>query len=266
MKTQYTIHDVAALLGISADAIRLYEKEGLVKPKRNPNNGYRYYEFEQIHKIMGIALYRQLDVGLAEIKELFVSRTFEEVSRQFSEYIAESEGEIERLQKRTEKLRFMKRHLDSLASGVGRCQIKELPDCYILYHQDSIGLPYREMQKIITSPVFSFGNFCYLLGTEDGRAYKAKALEFLVREPMLALTSWKEEIDILPVHKGGRCIYTVKKAADDKREIWDLTEMWEFAKQQHVTIGHNAYVFYIYSLPNKTKIEDYYEIYLPIFE
>ncbi len=27
---QYTIHEVAALLNISTDAIRLYEKEGLV--------------------------------------------------------------------------------------------------------------------------------------------------------------------------------------------------------------------------------------------
>ena len=33
MKTQYTIHDVAALLDISTDAIRLYEKEGLVTPQ-----------------------------------------------------------------------------------------------------------------------------------------------------------------------------------------------------------------------------------------
>ena len=39
---QYTIHEVAALLNISTDAIRLYEKEGLVTPTRNPENGYRY--------------------------------------------------------------------------------------------------------------------------------------------------------------------------------------------------------------------------------
>ena len=38
---QYTIHEVAALLNISTDAIRLYEKEGLVTPTRNPENGYR---------------------------------------------------------------------------------------------------------------------------------------------------------------------------------------------------------------------------------
>ena len=60
MKIQYTIHDVAALLGISADAIRLYEKEDLVTPKRNPQNSYRYYGFEEIHRIMAISLYRNL--------------------------------------------------------------------------------------------------------------------------------------------------------------------------------------------------------------
>ena len=53
---QYTIHEVAALLNISTDAIRLYEKEGLVTPTRNPENGYRYYNTEQIHRIMGICL------------------------------------------------------------------------------------------------------------------------------------------------------------------------------------------------------------------
>lgn len=51
---RYSIHSVAELLGISADAIRLYEKEGLVSPMRDESNGYRYYGNEQIHRIMGI--------------------------------------------------------------------------------------------------------------------------------------------------------------------------------------------------------------------
>ena len=72
---QYTIHEVAALLNISTDAIRLYEKEGLVTPTRNPENGYRYYNTEQIHRIMGICLYRKLNVSIAEIKRLLAVST-----------------------------------------------------------------------------------------------------------------------------------------------------------------------------------------------
>lgn len=80
---QYTIHEVAALLNISTDAIRLYEKEGLVTPTRNPENGYRYYNTEQIHRIMGICLYRRLHVSIAEIKRLVEVSTLEDISDGF---------------------------------------------------------------------------------------------------------------------------------------------------------------------------------------
>ena len=81
---QYTIHEVAALLNISTDAIRLYEKEGLVTPTRNPENGYRYYDTEQIHRIMGICLYRKLNVSIAEIKRLLAVSTLGDLSESFS--------------------------------------------------------------------------------------------------------------------------------------------------------------------------------------
>lgn len=194
MKTQYTIHDVAALLGISADAIRLYEKEGLVEPERNPQNGYRYYGFDQIHKIMGISLYRQLDVGIAEIREILSDQNFEGISERFSGFIDDTQKEIERLQKKIEKLSYMKQHIDSLAMGIGNCQIKDLPERYILYHQDATELLYRKVQKLITSPVFSYGNFCYRLERDEENNYKKKTLEFIVREPMMKLTEWGSDM------------------------------------------------------------------------
>lgn len=85
---RYSIHSVAELLGISADAIRLYEKEGLVSPLRDEKNGYRYYENEQIHRIMGKHLYRQVNVGLAEIKRLFGVDNFEGLESEFDRFTA----------------------------------------------------------------------------------------------------------------------------------------------------------------------------------
>ena len=148
MKIQYTIHDVAALLGISADAIRLYEKEDLVTPKRNPQNSYRYYGFEEIHRIMAISLYRKLGVGIAQIRGLLSEPSFEGVGNRFDNFIEENEKEIVRLQNRTEQLRFMKRHLENLAEGLGTYSIRELPDSYIVFHQDDTFLGYQEIQKI----------------------------------------------------------------------------------------------------------------------
>lgn len=94
---RYSIHSVAELLGISADAIRLYEKEGLVSPMRDESNGYRYYGNEQIHKIMGIYLYRQINVGLSEIKRLFGIDSFEGIEAEFDRMIEKNEAQMEQL-------------------------------------------------------------------------------------------------------------------------------------------------------------------------
>lgn len=160
IKTRYTIHDVAALLGISADAIRLYEKEGLVLPLRDPNNGYRYYEFAQIHRILGNSLYRQLGVGIAEIRECLRGRSFDELCVHFDGMIEHNERKIEQLQQQTEKMRFMKIHLENLKKGYETYSIRQLPDAYVVYHQEHSLLLYKEIKTLFQSPVFSFGNFC----------------------------------------------------------------------------------------------------------
>ena len=159
MANRYTIHEIAKLLGISADAIRLYEKEGLVTPVHDPQNGYRYYETLDIQRIMGIYLYRQLDVSLAEIKDLLTASSITEVSDSFSSLILNTESEIERLQKKLEKIRFMKQHLENLNQGFHTYHILDLPDLYLLYHQDFSKPLYSNMRDILNSPIFSFGNF-----------------------------------------------------------------------------------------------------------
>ena len=262
MKTQYTIHDVAALLDISTDAIRLYEKEGLVTPLRDPVNGYRYYQFDQIHRIMGISLYRQLDVGIAEIRELLEDDSFPDVCDHFAHYIEESEQEITRLNTRMEKLRFMKAHLESLNEGLDKYQIHILPKCYIVYHQDHALHLYKEIQKLITSPIFSFGNFCYRLQQDEAGQFTSKELEFIIREPMFELTPWEKAASSLPSRESCQCLYTVKCTSDFS--TWDMQEMLDYARENHIQCDNTAYAFYVYSLMQEDIIGDYYEIFLPI--
>ena len=155
---QYTIHEVAALLNISTDAIRLYEKEGLVTPTRNPENGYRYYNTEQIHRIMGICLYRRLHVSIAEIKRLVEVSTLEDISDGFSGFIDSRKKEIARLTLEVEQMSYMKQHLDTLDEGSRTISIQTLPAVYPLYHQDSAFLGYRTLKDVFHSPLFSMPN------------------------------------------------------------------------------------------------------------
>ena len=58
MEVKYTISQVSKFTGVTIDAIRLYEKEGLICPKRDDNNNYRYFDLELIRRIIFIAFYR----------------------------------------------------------------------------------------------------------------------------------------------------------------------------------------------------------------
>jgi len=264
MAKKYTIREVADLIGLSTDAIRLYEKEGLVFPLRDPNNGYRYYGPDEIQRIMGIHLYRQLDASIAEIRNLYTATSLPEVADYFTAFIAQTDREITQLQNRLEKLRFMKQHIENMQQGLYSCSIQELPTLYILYQQDFNKTLYENMKDILTSPTFSFGNFCYTLRTNTTGTYSPHALEFTVREPMMKVCPWSDKADSLPKIPGCQCLYTVITAPDLNGVEWNLQPIYDYAKEHNITCGAQGYAFYTYSLVVENVITDFYEIYLPI--
>lgn len=64
------IKEVEKITGISSQNIRFYEKEGLIKPNRDDNNGYRVYCEDDIKLLKMIKMLRMLDMPVGEIKEL----------------------------------------------------------------------------------------------------------------------------------------------------------------------------------------------------
>ena len=64
------INEVERLVGVTKKNIRFYEEEGLLKPARNQENGYREYGDEDVRELRRIKLLRQLAVPLEEIRRL----------------------------------------------------------------------------------------------------------------------------------------------------------------------------------------------------
>ena len=65
------INEVEALSGIPKKNIRFYEEQGLLCPRRNPENGYRDYGDEDVELLRRIRLLRKLDVPIDEIRLMF---------------------------------------------------------------------------------------------------------------------------------------------------------------------------------------------------
>lgn len=65
-----TIKEAEERTGLARSNIRFYEKEGLVQPARNPQNGYREYTEENIEDIRKIAYLRTLGISIETIRKI----------------------------------------------------------------------------------------------------------------------------------------------------------------------------------------------------
>lgn len=67
-----TIKEVEARTGLSRSNIRFYEKEKLIWPVRNENNGYREYTEKDVEDIKKIAYLRTLGISIEDIRKMIL--------------------------------------------------------------------------------------------------------------------------------------------------------------------------------------------------
>lgn len=68
----YKIKELATLFGITTQAIRYYEKEGILTPsKRDDVSGYRYYSNYEVNQLAQILQLRELGFHIGQIRNFF---------------------------------------------------------------------------------------------------------------------------------------------------------------------------------------------------
>lgn len=264
MEKRFTIHQVSELTGLSSDAIRLYEKKGLITPIRDDSNGYRYYSIDDIHRIAAVSLYRKMDIGIPEINQLFNKRNLSEISRSFAYMLEENDKRIQLLKRQNERLKSIKGTIDMLREHENKYSIAELPEYYILHHQDSVIFNYNDMKDVFCSPVYSYGNFRYVIRRESHDEYMGKSLEFVVDKSMLLLTEWGELAKNMSHTKRKKCVYTVcsKDRIDDSP--WNFKKIQRYIDDNNIICEDESYAFYIHSIMADNTFKDYYEVFVPI--
>jgi DNA-binding transcriptional MerR regulator len=80
MAMPHTVKEVARLSGVSVRTLHHYDEIGLLKPAYYGDNGYRYYEEEQLLRLQQIMLFRELDMPLERIREVLDSGRFDRLA------------------------------------------------------------------------------------------------------------------------------------------------------------------------------------------
>ena len=71
MYKDYNIVTIAKLLGIFSKTLRYYESKNVIKPKRDPDTGCRYYNAWELHMLLQAEHYQSYGYTLKEIVKLF---------------------------------------------------------------------------------------------------------------------------------------------------------------------------------------------------
>ena len=133
MVNSITIGHVAKRTGISIEAIRFYERKGLIDAPARKDSGYRQFAEDHIQRLLFIQQAKSLGFSLMEIKELLSIKEDPETSSRDVKSLAKT-----KLQSIEEKIKILQRMKKTLKALVDSCS-GEGPkrDCPILEALDA---------------------------------------------------------------------------------------------------------------------------------
>ena len=109
MKEKYLIGEVSKLFNITRDTLLYYDKIGLLSPKKDDKNGYRYYNIEDLNYLTDIIFYKSLNLSLKDIHKAIKDSSPEEILNLIKEkeiYIKKELDKIKKVQQRLESMKI----------------------------------------------------------------------------------------------------------------------------------------------------------------
>lgn len=74
---EYTIKALADLAGVTPRTLRWYDREGLLRPLRTTEAGYRIYGPQEVNRLQDILFYREMGLELAAIRRILDDPAFD---------------------------------------------------------------------------------------------------------------------------------------------------------------------------------------------
>ena len=98
MGKNYSIKEVSEIFNITTNTVRFYEKKGLINPKRDMDNDYRYFTEDDLIKLQTILMYRELDIPIENIKDIFTDESKDNILNHFHAQWKVINNQIHRMQ------------------------------------------------------------------------------------------------------------------------------------------------------------------------
>jgi DNA-binding transcriptional MerR regulator len=115
---EYTVNKLGQMAGVSTRTLRYYDEIGILKPARINSSGYRIYGQAEVDRLQQILFYRELGIGLENIKDIVTAPAFDaaQALKEHREKLLEKRSQLDLLIKNVDK---------SIASEEGRMKMND---------------------------------------------------------------------------------------------------------------------------------------------
>ena len=125
---KYRIGEVADFFGLTKEAIRYYERKGIVHSTRDERTGYRYYERDEITTLKQIRTFESLGFSLPEAQAMIVETTFPEMEERLAEKLRELKKKEEALIRMQKEIEYQQKHVQGFKSE--KIELRVMPETY----------------------------------------------------------------------------------------------------------------------------------------
>ncbi|KAB8133622.1 MerR family transcriptional regulator [Gracilibacillus oryzae] len=126
-RNTYKTSQLLEILGVSRDALRYYEEQGIVKPDQDEWNNYRKYDNFDIYTLLVADFYKKRNLSIKEVRKLQEGRAMEELETLLENKAEQLEETIRNKQYMLQKIKETKAFCKDLKEHLNQYTIKELP-------------------------------------------------------------------------------------------------------------------------------------------
>lgn len=262
MKETYTIGEVAKLLKLGNDAIRFYEKKGLVHPIIDANNQYRMYHMDHILELLDVIYYRHLDISLSEIQQLHIEPNKEKTKALMKRKKEETTRKIAYQQQLLKKINYMLDMCEHIDQQLHTCTLDTMPAFHILFEDKETASFYQEQIQHISEEEFVLCAVLKQFTIDEQTLKKQKSMIVMEHQVLQDLGIPLREKNMLLEET--QCVTAILPLPKEDLSYLHIQPLLSFAKTSHYELESTLYAKEIPLTFYHDHDHYYTQIYIPI--
>ena len=260
----YLIGDVSQIVGLSRDALRFYEKKGVITARKK-DNGYRYYSEEDIYKLMYIFYHRKMNTSLDTLEGLMNgNNSLPSIRDHINRRMSEETHELRLHHQAITRLKLVEKDLERIERCLGSFSVRKFPHAFILNQCSCLQEGLKTWFHLASSIEGLDMTYFYTLHTYTGRSLSPEGTRLLLYKGLERELGDKFDPAIYPMTDEFACIYTVMEAQDTLPGVEMIREMIQWGKDQGLETDGRVYANNMTSFFDRDDAKYCLELYMPI--